>query len=63
MAETWVAYLARLMREGKQAELDAAWPRLAAEWGTGQAHDMWSLAEQEARAAEERWEPVQVALW
>ena len=63
MAETWVNYLARLMREGNEAELKTAWPQLAAEWGTGQARDMWSLAKRKAEAAEERGEAVQVTLW
>jgi hypothetical protein len=60
---TWVEYIARLMREGNQAKLKTAWVDLAAEWGTGQAHDMWSLAEARARAADERGDVAQAALW
>lgn len=59
---TWVAYIADLMRRGKDAELGTAWVQLYAEWGS-QAHDMWTLAKAEARVAEQASEPMQVTLW
>lgn len=60
---TWVDYIADLLRRGEAAELKTAWVELAAEWGTGQAHDMWSLAKKKAAAAEQTGEPVQTGLW
>jgi hypothetical protein len=60
---TWVQYIARLIREGNEAELKTAWVELAAEWGTGQARDMWSLAKKRAAEADARGDVVQGALW
>lgn len=48
---TWVAHIASLLRDGAEAQLAAAWVELAAAYGTGQAHDMWSLAQMEAAEA------------